>query len=253
MNLSYVSISLILLLSYSTAHSTSILALRTPEKLFIASDSKIVAINGPETRLGCKLFISPNYIFASAGLLKDAHGLFNVRKAVELAMSSGQSFDDGLVRFEQEMLTELPSILNDLRDAVPRYFKNSLLNHPVVEAIFGTIYEGQIRLSYRGFVPNEMLSIQIIRNDCPGSACPNGIMLAELGEKNAIDAILDKNPQIWKQQGIITALNSLIEAQALATPQFVSAPAAIVMMEKTGTPQWMRPGLCAISPDNGSK
>lgn len=227
----------------SLCHATSVLALRTDEALFVGADSKVVAINGSETGFGCKVSVSQNYVFSSAGLLKDTRGPFDLHKIVEDSIAANSNFNNVLTTYQNKMLEMLPPALKFLMADVPAYYEKFLRRKHVVESIFGAVEDNVVHLAYRGFVPDDPERVDIVKNDCPGT-CSSPLMLLELGEKGAIDRELDANPQIWKQIGIPNALERLIRLQAVASPEYVSLPAAIVMLPRNGTVQWLSTGMC---------
>jgi hypothetical protein len=61
------------------ALATTVFALYTPEAIVIGSDSKIVALNRSDTSYGCKIHVAGRFAWASAGLLAETRGPFDLR------------------------------------------------------------------------------------------------------------------------------------------------------------------------------
>jgi hypothetical protein len=80
------------------------------------------------------------------------------------------------------------------------------------------------------------------RSDCPAISCGQ-LGVFELGEHAAVDEILDKRHAIWKEMGILNAMNFLITAQEHKTPRFVSGPIAVLQIDASGT-RWLEKGAC---------
>ena len=75
--------------------------------------------------------------------------------------------------------------------------------------------------------------ITVTRLICPGD-CPNDISAIALGEHDAADNYLDTYPEIFRQQGPLMAIRKATEAQATATPDYVSLPVTIWKITSRG-------------------
>lgn len=219
----------------SNSFATTILVLYTPDSVFIASDSKVTGGEGNKTWWGCKIHIAEDYVWTSAGLAYE----------VDTATHS-RTFDmDELV--PQTLGDHSPSTASlDLLEARLKVsFKSGVshlssdfdLNRASVSLIIadrksiGTVYEM--------FIAPKTFE----RNKYPGEAM-SSYGLIKGGERGRVDEILAaKTPKIFKDMGIVPALNYLITEQEAATPEYVAGPIAIAQIDSSGA-HWIQKAVC---------
>jgi hypothetical protein len=201
-----------------------------PGRVYIASDSKIASLNGQINETGCKVHVTKNYVWASSGLLLETNGTFNIEQFVPNAMRDGLDFYQSASILETQLKLAVPRLVEDVRatgeDINKAQIGIALINRRAV---------GQVS---EIFVANSVLQ----RRDCPGRECSDmGVFL--FGEHRGVDSALNANREIWKDFGIVPALNYLIRQQESLTPQYVNGPVAIIEV----TPQnakWIQKGKC---------
>lgn len=229
------SISFGLLFLCGRALATTVIALYTPEGVIIGSDSKIVALNGPDASYGCKIHVAGRFAWASAGLLAETRGPFDLRGIVKAAL-------DGTVSFR-----EATGRLKRFTDARYHDFRERSIQGGVSAAMAYT----DVLLA--GVGADQIPHVSVMRfgrtaptTECPSAKCPEFGFL-ELGERARIDNIL-YGPHglvhtIWKSKGVPEAIAYLIAAQERATPKLVGGPISILGIDKSG-PHWIVPGVC---------
>src|ERR1700694_3067299 len=226
----HICLLILFLTSAPGVRATTILALYTPTATYIGSDSQVSLANGSEARNVCKIHVTKDFVWASAGLLMETQGPFDLRDIARRALSSSNSFGQAVDELESQIRREYPNFQRRaLQSGV------DLLNARI-EIIIGGIREPD-RLSvitFSGEFPN--------RINCPSKSCET-LGLFELGKHEAVDRVLDRRPVIWKEMGIPEAMKYLIVAQENATPRFVSGPVAIVRIDRNGT-SWISRGTC---------
>lgn len=210
--------------------ATTVLVLYTPSAIYIASDSQISKIDGSEARSGCKIHVSEHFVWASAGLLYETAGPFDIRNIVQKILRQGPNFVDAMDQLEREITIEYPGA----RD------RAIALGAKPLQAITQTVVADSDFTSV-GMIYAHDKSVE--RRQCPGKTCNSAIGLLELGEHGEVDRILDERHSIWKEMGIAEAFDYLITAQKHKTPLFVSGPIAIVQLSGQGI-KWIQYGAC---------
>ena len=229
------SISLGLLFLCGRALATTVFALYTPQGIVIGSDSKIVALNGPDASYGCKIHVAGRFAWASAGLLAETRGPFDLRGIVKASL-------DGTVSFR-----EAAGRLKRFTDAKYHDFRERSIQGGVSAEMAYT----DVLLA--GVGADQIPHVSVMRfgriaptTECPSAKCPK-FGLLELGVYARIDDILfgphGQVHTIWKSKGVPDAIAYLIAAQERATPELVGGPISILEINKSG-PHWIVPGVC---------
>lgn len=211
-------------------------ALYTPEAIVIGSDSKILALNGSDTSYGCKIHVAGRFAWASAGLLAETRGPFDLRGIVKAALDSMVSFRGAAQRLKRFI------------DARYQHFRERSIQGGVSAEMAYT----DVLLA--GVGADQILHVLVMRfgraaptTDCPSAKCPEFGFL-ELGEHARIDDILygphGQMHTIWRSKGVPEAIAYLIAAQERATPKLVGGPISILGIDKSG-PHWIVPGTCS--------
>jgi len=211
--------------------ATTIIMLYLPGRVYIATDSKIASLDGKISGTGCKLHVAENYVWASAGLLLETNGTFNIEQFVPNAMGDGIDFDKSVGTLEIQLRFVFPQLIEDVR----------AIGANVDVAQIGIVLASKNEPGHVSgiFVTGKDLK----RWDCPSQSCGQ-LGVASFGEHRAVDDALNANSKIWKDIGIIPALNYLIEQQEKLTPQYVEGPVAIAEITSKGV-QWDQKGKCS--------
>jgi len=243
------SVTLILLLCRLAAYGggplytgSSIVAIRTPQNIFVGEDSKVVALGRASSNglTASKIVQVDNLFFASAGLLRDEKGLFNVRETVLKARQAGDSIYETAERFTAMIVPCLTNAVGDVERASPGLFKSSN-TWPSVEIIFFGVVHGVPVLCVRyfnldlSFVPPK---VTVGRLDCPGD-CATGMTWAFAGNHTEMEKFLDSNPGYLKKNGFVPTINVLIQKEIEAAPDHVGPPIEILMVDKAGA-RWLQ-------------
>ena len=211
--------------------ATSILAIYTAGVAYVGADSRISRADGSEARSGCKIHVTKDFIFASSGLFYETEGPFDLRRIARESLVDGLHFKQAIANLQETLTKGYPAFAaRAMLSGVPQIH---LRTDIVVVGHDPDILVSQISMDY---------SKPPSRLDCPGPTC-SAIGVFELGERSAIDIILDRRHAIWREIGIPEAIKYLISEQMRATPQFVSGEISIVRMDQHGT-TWIAKGAC---------
>jgi hypothetical protein len=224
---------------------TFIMGFRTPEAAIIAADSKVSTAKGLDAGYACKIHIANELVWAAAGILQELRGPFNFWTIVETAISSGGSLDDIASRFEKDAIYQFKGLLVRVKRDHPDEYKEAVKNTYIATIVFIQKSSLIMRIRYL-VVPDEAApeSIQIVRHDCPGDACPAGSGEFRMGEHQAVDVELQRYSDVWQEKGFVGTLNYLVDVQHAATPWLVAPPVSILRIDKSGVLTWLQNGEC---------
>jgi hypothetical protein len=219
----------------SNGFATTILVVYTPTSVFIASDSKFAGGERNETWSGCKIHVAEDYVWVSAGVAFEVDAAthsrtFDIDNLVPQALGDHSPSTASLDLLEARLKVSFQSVISHLSSDFD-------LNRASISLIIadrkniGTVYEMFItaKTFERRKFPNEVTSSY-------------GFIVA--GEQARVNEILaTQTPKIFKDMGIVPALNYLVEQQAKLTPQYVEAPVAIAEIT-TKSVHWDQKGKC---------
>jgi hypothetical protein len=215
---------------------TVILAIRTPDAVHIGVDSRIISVGPSVTTESSqpKLHENAGVVFAHAGIFKDTAGKLDVVATANNAIQAEKILDRVVDRFTADIQPQLLAVTPDIQRENPNYFANK---RPL-EMLFASARDGVPKLIVVLFTLTDQdgLKLAITRLTCPGD-CRNGVSTIGLGEHDAADTFLDTHPAIFQQEGPVASLQKAIEAQAAATPEYVSLPATIWRVDNRGVHQ----------------
>lgn len=227
------------LFAWTSCHATTILVLYTPMAVFFGADSKLVVKNwhvSPaqphDAGLACKIHVSNNVVWASAGFLAETNGPFDLRTVADDVLRDATSFSDAVHRLDSEVARQYPAFR---KRSIEAGAKPRIVGTDV--AISG--FESSMRLTLLRF------GSSYSEIDCPGEKCSE-LGYVSLGVHQRIDSILSRNGyahRIWKQKGIPEAIRYLISAEEAASPELVGGPISILQLDESG-PHWITRGAC---------
>lgn len=224
------------------AFATAVVALRTGSEIVVGADSKSLTIEGFEEKR-CKTLIAPNHIFAAAGIISQV-GTFSAFETAKRLLSTLASHAEIVASYRNEMLRVIPRVVEKIRNQAPRYFETKVRGREAFVAVFGTLENSVLKVSVVGFTVSEDRSVATREEDCPGHCDATQPWLVTLGEHTIIDTEA-RNYQLWKDLGMIVALNKLVDMEIEAFPASVGGPVSIAFLRKDGQVGWPQPGSCA--------
>jgi hypothetical protein len=232
--------ALFLLSLASSANASTVLVVSAPKgPTYFGTDSQISQINGSDARFGCKIHVANNFVWASAGLLADKHGAFDLERIVTHSLRGNLPFSRAVHELETQMSNEYPDFRSRaLQSGI------DMLNARIQIVIADVRKPGHVTwLRFGDDLPK--------RTDCPGAVeCAASVgVLFPLGRVEAINPILDNRPAIWTEMGRPKAIRYLITAQEKETPRFVSGPISVLEIKQGGL-HWFSRGSCGVKPPN---
>jgi hypothetical protein len=223
---------------------TLIVFLMTAVELWVAADSRVVAIGAQQTEATtiCKIHKVGAVFYAEAGLLKDTTGRFNAAAIAEQAAVGHPTVPEVAHAFEARVLMPLMDTVSQLRTLNPHYYYSHVREQAALQvAFFGAERRG-LRLAIRRFFIHtdgqRRPSVSIDRFDCPGD-CDHARTWAFLGGSEVLNRFLEANPRYLTEHGSRATLQRLMDLEAIAHPDLVSPPVDILQIGPEG-PAWVQ-------------
>jgi len=183
------------------SHSTTIVAIRTPDLVVIAGDSAgTFRGDGPErTRSVCKVFSVEGAGFAISGLSKDLHRGFDAETIVAKALWQRESIRGAIIEVQNKLSGTLTAELERLKKEEPTVYGKSLQEvGGCVTSVLIAAFEGHepvaSAIAFKGQEDSSgRIGLSTIYLNCPGDDCPGGVLTFFLGERGAIDRYTAKH------------------------------------------------------------
>jgi hypothetical protein len=215
--------------------ATTVLVVYTPTSVFIASDSKFAGGEENKTWSGCKIHAAKDYGWVSAGLAFEVDAAthsrtFDMDKPVSQTLGDHPPSTASLDLLEARLKASFRSVVSHLSSDVD--LKRASTSLIIVDRKnIGTVYE-----------------MFIARKTFKRTKFPGGTMSSygfiSAGEQGRIKEILaTKTGKMFKDMGIVPALNYLITEQEKATPEYVAGPIAIAQIDPAGV-HWIQKAAC---------
>jgi hypothetical protein len=225
----------------ASARATLIIVLHDNDKgVTIAADSQVSLTDGKAAGTTCKIHVTQNNgVWVAAGILQEAHGPFNPWLQAKAAVEDGGAPDDTAAKFET-------AVTDPLKDYLVRAKERGLVNYAQItknKVVLAIIFFKGIALAGRDFYvpdPSDPTTLKIVRHACPCA----GSLRVLMGEHDAVDKELVKNPRLFVERDSLAALNFLFEQQHAARPNTVGGPTSIVHIDPDGRVQWLQRGTC---------
>jgi hypothetical protein len=191
------SLALIIYLSFlQPSRATTIVAIRTPAEVVIATDSA-ATIEGDgvpaTTKTVCKIYqVNTSLFFAVSGLVNDPRTGFSVTNIVRSDCQGVDKISAKLSRIERDVQTALLRELPQVRDRDPTGYAKLSNSKGAVSVMLAGIDGGlPVATSFSlglAASPEGSIKISILTDSCPGN-CPNGVRAFWLGDGAEIDSL----------------------------------------------------------------
>jgi hypothetical protein len=229
--------SLIVFLPAST-RGTAIVAVRFPGGILVLADSKPTYLRSDVNKSVCKIIPVKNAYVAVSGMVRDTSREFDAEQIAARAFDSPDRFEVHVRHATELIRAEATRELLRLRREDQEQYGFALKNRGnPIDVLFVAFEKHVAMLAARRLRWNEgKLTLELLqKQDCPGSACPNGTYLSKIGEVSEIEKFLKghKNPELSE-----TNLRDLMVQQAQATPNDVGLPIQVLALQESG-PTWL--------------
>lgn len=242
-------LAVLILITEGHGIATTLVAVRGPDYVVLASDSRIGLIYTQKMNrvAGCKIQQFGTFFIGISGIATDPRG-FNAYDLVRKVSVQAGSLAAIADRFSSAALEPFKVSVRKLREEHPADFAKYCNNRDCLQVAFARIEDGVPELSMRCFHVKIRAGDIVVEpadnNDCPGN-CEAGWAIALCGMHDNADALLRQTPNFWEIKGVFEGANELIETEIKANSEDVGPPVSILLIDKTG-PRWApgHQGVC---------
>lgn len=236
----------------TTARATAVVAIRTPEAIGIAADSRLTVKGGtvpvndhPE----CKVGEEENVLFALAGFVADPDRSFDLRRVIRSALADvGNEPIDPVERVARATGEALSGELLQLRTKAPTLYERFIAgnNGPLAKVLLAYFHENTPRLVVISFSRTNgggEDEIRILRRSCPGECNPDGISAMYLADGKRVEQALRSEKILReKPEGSATLV---VERMIEMKTEGVGGPVDQVRLDRNGITWIARKPSCS--------
>ncbi len=226
---------------YAVAQTT-IVAIRTPEEIWIGADSKVTNVHNKSiTKSVCKIKQVGRLFYAFAGFSNYTGSSYDLVSIVNKACRNNLSLSGKVKTFEKLIVPPLSKALKRIQINRPSYFAEEIQDKAVIQIVFAGIENGEPSFFVRNIrvEDNDGNSPTITINEvsCPGD-CEGGEMVVYLGHTEAIESFLETKDSFW-EIGYAAGIRELITIQIEAEPDDVGPPIDMLRISNRGA-KWIQ-------------
>ncbi len=232
-------------MSAQSLHGTAALAYWTPDKAFLATDSKLSSLENTFASLGqiCKIRRSGRFAVAVSGFYSNSNTGFDAWELITRAIPNAKSVNAAATLAEIAVARKLNAALAEAQAKAPLQFAQTFRGGSYMTFVIAGVDQGVPTWEVRAF---EVEGVRKGRQP-PSMKLKNvGVGILNFGENEAIEARL---PGLENQARFVLAdppkrLFDLILLEAQHVPTKVGPPVSILEINKTGF-YWHSLGACS--------
>lgn len=235
-----------LLLVTVFAQATTVLAVRTDERVVLGADSRVQLVRGTRTALstGCKMHRSGDIVWSHAGYAANPETGFDLAAIGNRAFAGSGALKDRMQRLARAVTEPLHRALLALRDANPSAYDEDIAGP--LKVVAAGVDGGAPVLAVAQFERSGDGHLESKFHYCPGD-CSSGMEYVSAGSHSEADRIVRETPDYFRHQEWLEDFRRLLDAEAAARPSDVTAPYSIVEVSPAGI-RWLDRGLCRDLP-----
>lgn len=211
---------------------TAIVAVRTPNEVVVAADSKATYAGTTQTESHCKINQEGNIFFTSAKLVGDDKNKFSAANIARQAIRQGGTLRDILIRFEKMVAVPLYNFSFSIKENNLDLYYQISGGESVLDVVFCGIENNSPLLMYRTFMPAfppDEPSLQGERGEIRNDDKPAFICL---GHTRPLGPFLQTHPDYLRRVGLVNAVRNLIQIAIDDDPKFVGPPITILRVDR---------------------
>ena len=233
----------LLLAAPAALRPTTILAVRSGDRILLAADSRVSIHRGRETAAstGCKIHLTHGIAWAQTGFVFNTRSGFDLESTGTRALAATGTFDDRVQTLAAAVNEPLHRALLALYEQ-DRQSYYEMVETPLAIFAAGVAEDAPV-LAVVEFARAESgrLSHKIYR--CPGD-CSSKVLYLSGGMHQEADRLVDSTPALFTRQDWTEGLRMLLDAETAENPRYVGAPYSMVEIRPSGI-QWLDRGACA--------
>lgn len=245
----HLGVLMVLIAMVSQASATTIVAIRTSDRILMAADSLALDVVGLGKRSNaCKIRQTAKAVFAASGLITLSWNNYDANRVIEKAITKTRSLRDAVRRAEDDLQPFLVGALWAFKTARSPWYDVYANRRSAILAFIVCGFEGGVPVCIRReiFVRADDVGweMEFRGEGCPGD-CPadNDFMVASIGETDAINSFLGHSRFIQIDpkgpDRLPVLLEQLVEIEIADKPEHVGLP--VDMIEITaGRVRWIK-------------
>jgi len=226
--------------AYGQAHGTAAIAIWQPDRIVIATDSKVIHLNGEPPDTICKVRRSGRFFFPISGFYGRTGSDFDVWDIATRSVKTAHTVPDAAAILEHRIAAGLPKALESARLSNPDELKKKLSESYLAFFVAG-IDAGKPVMAGRNFG-----SRGVLKREYPGTnpVVAGATGLAVFGDRNVIDRMYTPQRQVTLAAGDpIGTARSFVQLEIDGESAAVGGPRSILVIAKNGH-RWEEHGLC---------
>jgi hypothetical protein len=226
------------LVAFAPLRATTIVALWSPEGLYLAADSRVVTNLPSAPSTACKITHEGSTFFALSGLVQDDSIRLDANRVAREAVQGAAPIEAKIDRFADAMRGDLTRAVSALAKDAPEDFAFLKAGHPILQAVFADIQAGAPVLAVVGFQlePNGGLREQ--KAVIADGTDKRGPRIIYAGQQAKIREYL-RSHRDWYNSDREGLLRNLVELEIAENTGRVGAPVDMVAITGDGA-RWVQ-------------
>jgi hypothetical protein len=223
-------------------NATAVIALRTPEAVFVAADTRghVTGAGAQPPSSTCKIVAAHGTVLAFAGLTSVPAMKFTTRELLQKVLGPEMSFSERVRTLDQVMLTVLPKIVETAMKVSPDYARKLEASGGEVMAVLAAgIDQGVPQWVARNYFRRTIkgkVRYQAVYGRCGADCRPPGIAL--LGGTPELRRELERSKPDVLAADWQAGAHHLIAIGAKESPDTIALPATAVRVDAQGV-HWL--------------
>lgn len=222
--------------------ATTVLAVRSEDRVVLGADSRIQLLLGHAraARSGCKIHVTRDIVWAQAGYFTNPRTGFDLVSAGTRVFAGQGTLAARLQQLASAVTVPLHRALLSLRAADLEEY-NAAVSVPLIIVAAG-MDDATPVVAFLQFerADTGLLATKLYR--CP-SDCSAGVQYVSAGIHREADQMIHETPSYFSQSAWRDGVRTLLEAEAAEHPDKVGPPYSIVEISRSGI-QWLDRGAC---------
>jgi hypothetical protein len=226
------------LVALAPLRATTIVALWSPEGLYLATDSRVVTNLASAPSTACKITHEGSTFFALSGLVQDDSVRLDANRVAREAVRHVAPMEAKINRFADGMRDDLARAVSMLEKESPADFAFLKAGHPILQAVFADIQAGAPVLAIVGFQLDPSGGLREQKAVVADGADNRGPRIIYAGQQGKIRDYL-RSHRDWYNSDREGLLRNLVELEIAENTGRVGAPVDIVAITGDGA-RWVQ-------------
>jgi hypothetical protein len=227
------------------SHGTAIFAIRTPDEIAVAADSREIGARGlPVPTRVCKIRqIDKNIFITAYGLYEETQSDYNLWKIIQQAGKGFNTVSSMADSFESYLRSPLEKALKQIRMTSPEFYKEKCIKRLPLGVIFFGLEDEILVFRHRKVTIDDPASdhiwVNFLREDCPGSGCRDGNMAVAVAEERETESFSQSKKSLDLRSGVVDLARNFVMEVISKDPIKYASPIDIIYLNKDGA-NWIQ-------------